>query len=978
MENKINDVLKQYLTDEQYQAVIDNNKEILSIACAGSGKSTTLAYRISRLLSEGESPESIVAITFTEKAAESIKLKVSQTLPKVSLAPELLGAMFIGTVHSFSKNLLGEIDAEYRQFEVLDENRFILYLISRYEKLELKKLQREKGSGYFQTIKEVSNAWQQMNNETIQIDDIIREDKILGTVLKDLKENLMNDKYIDYSLMIRLVVEKIEEKNQQALESIKKIKHLLVDEYQDTYPLQNRLFQLIHKYSSTLFVVGDDDQAIYGWNGADVSNILNFEKEFPECSKHTLSVNFRSTSTIVGSATEFAKRLLGSQRLEKDPIADPKNDKFPNQMGKFLFETREDEAEWVANKIESLLGSEYEESDGTKRGLTYSDFAILMRSTLKKERNGNPRHSAFTDALRARDIRVHLESEGSIFNYPSVRLLHDTFELLRNNNLERDKLRQFFNNEIMPIFPNASFENVSATLTEWQRNIHSPGRRKVKPQQLVHDILKAFDFAHTDFQEMEKHAIGQFSKVMNDVESVYFSIDTTYRFRSILNFLGYLRRPNSPDDYEASQGEILQRPDAVFVSTIHKAKGLEFPVVFVVDVQSGRFPGRVKRYKGWLPESLMQNAIDRGAYQNNIEGDIRLFYTAITRAERFLYVTGAKNLPGGKITHRESPFKESLLNDNIVEDPDYELPKMGKMKQIPRINENIMPTTFSEIRYYLQCPKNYQLRKIYGFNPVVPDLYGYGLAIHTAIGKLHQIFSESVPSEEEVEKITKDTFHLKHVPRAKEPETNPGPYERGEEKAIKLVKDYVSEYGKEFVKGKQIEQRFEIPASQTIITGSIDLLVQEDEKGNILDVTVIDFKSINAPDEEEHLDWVDLALQVQLYAKAANEVLGKNAKTGAVHLLREGKRVEIPIHDDAIKAAIKNIEWAVGRIIAMDFPMRPHPEKCDNCDFKVLCPKIPQNFKIDYEPPPIYLPKEETINDDIVLVKAFSQFEYKT
>lgn len=968
----IQDILRQDLTPEQCSAAMDTGNEVLCLACAGSGKSTTLAYRIARLLEQGEPSESLVAITFTEKAAESIKLKVAQTLPKVGLNPELLGAMFIGTVHSFGKNLLGELDAVYRQFEVLDENRFILYLISRYGDIGLHRIQAERGSKYFPTIKAVLDAWSQLNNEAFNTDDIAAYDRTLAEILSNIKDRLHRDQFIDYSLMIRIIVDALENNDPRIERATTHLKHIMIDEYQDTYPLQDRLFRGLHNSTKTLFVVGDDDQAIYGWNGADVSNIIEFANRYPGCNQHTLSTNFRSTSLIVDSASGFVARQLGAQRMTKNPEAHDENNQQPNQLGKFFFDTRADESEWVADRIQYLIGKSYNDR-GTIRGLCPGDFAILMKSTLSNENDGNPRHTAFTNALRARGIETYIESEGSIFNYDSVIVLREAFELLRENNLNREILLKFYDTRIRPIFPNADFNTVSKVLSDWQRDIHQPGRRKVKPQQLVHDILESFNIAETEFSLMEMHAIGQFSKIMNDVESVYFSIDTTQRFTSILNFLNYLANPITSDDYEASSRTVLQRPNAVFVSTIHKAKGLEFPVVFVVDVQSGRFPGNRRNYNGWLPQNIMQNAINRGAYQNNREGDIRLFYTAITRAERYLYITGSRLLPGGVRTNTRSIFEQELIHKNITDDENLLPDGLNKAVQIPRVDEHIMPTSFSEIRYYLNCPKNYQFRKIFGFNPIVPDLYGYGLTIHTAIGKLHQEYTDQAPTADEAERVTRNTFHLKHVPPANDPDKNPGPYERGLEKAVEVVTKYTKDYQEEFTMDRQVEQRFEIPASQTIISGAIDLLIRQDTEGNILNAKVIDFKSINEPEDEDQLDWIDLSLQVQLYAKAAHEVLGHNARTGSVHLLRDNLRVNVPISEDAISAAITNIEWGVDKIIGGDFPMRPHEHKCVRCDFQALCAKRSEEFLNNNTPPPIYVP--ESVSEEPIMIKAFSQFQ---
>lgn len=963
-------LLQENLTGDQFRAATDLADEVLCLACAGSGKSTTLAFRLARLLAKGEPPQSLVAITFTEKAAESIKLKVARTLPKLGLPAELLGAMYIGTVHSFCKNMLGEINAVYRQYEVLDENRLVLYLISRYGEIGIQRIRDQRGVNYFDTIKNVSSAWMQMNNEALAFEAIEDEDPILGSVLRNIYDLLRRDQFIDYSMMIRHIVNALEDDEPEVNRAVEKLKHIMVDEYQDTYPLQDRLFRGLHRRTQTLFVVGDDDQSIYGWNGADVSNIMSFERHYPRCSRHTLSINFRSTDVIINSSSSFVARQLGAQRMAKNPVPAEHNLGHVNQVGKYFFEQRTEEAEWVAERIAFLLGKGYSEPGGT-RGLCPGDFAILMKSTLSEEADGNPRHTPFTSALRNRGIDFYIESEGSIFNYDSVRLLKETFELLRNNDLERTRLKEFYDNSVIGVFPSADFESVSRVLSGWQRDIHQPGRRKVKPQQLVHDILEAYRFANTNFSEMETQAIGQFSKIMNDVESVYFSIDTTQRFASILNFLNYLVNPRFGDDYETSSDHILQRPDAVFISTIHKAKGLEFPVVFVVDVQTGRFPGMKRKYSGWLPASLMAAAIARGAYQNDREGEIRLFYTAITRSERFLYVTGSEKLPMGKRSNSQSVFWQELNNDEISEDAD-ELPiGLHDEVQRPRVDQNIMPTTFSEIRYYLLCPKNYQLRKQFGFTPIVPDLYGYGLTIHTAIGKIHQDFPDSAPSLPEAEELTRDTFHLKHVPQSRH--GVPGPYERGLENAVKVVKNYVEDYKSDFTSVKQVEQRFEIPANQTVISGAIDLLVHEDERGEISDVTVIDFKSINAPDEEQNLDWTELALQVQLYAKASNVVLRKNAISGSVHLLRDNERVEIPVDDNSIERSVRNIEWAVDRIIESDFPMRPEKAKCKDCDFAKLCAKNYQRFRSAAVPPRISVPT--SVSSEPLLVKAFSQVD---
>jgi len=206
----IDQVLRNELTPQQYAAAVDTTSEVLCLACAGSGKSRTLAYRIARLLAQNEPPEGIVAFTFTEKAAESIKRRVSQALSTAGLDPTMMGAMYIGTIHSYCQHVLGDMDATYRQYDVLDENRLKLYLISRYYQLGLQAFRpRARNNGYFDTIKQASDAWKTANDELFDFNAVTAEDRDIGDLLSRIRDGLRTDQYIDFSLMIRNVVDGI-------------------------------------------------------------------------------------------------------------------------------------------------------------------------------------------------------------------------------------------------------------------------------------------------------------------------------------------------------------------------------------------------------------------------------------------------------------------------------------------------------------------------------------------------------------------------------------------------------------------------------------------------------------------------------------------------------------------------------------------------------------------------------------------------
>lgn len=936
----------------QQAAARDATPEIRTDACAGAGKTRTLAYRIARLVAGGATPESIVAFTFTEKAAESLKFAVTRALTECGLDPALAGAMFIGTIHSYCQMILGQANARYRQFTVLDDNRLILFLISRRNQLGITALQRDRGVRYFEAIKKLANAWKMLNDELLTIPAVTDVDPMLGAALDALRARLRSDQYIDFSLMIREVVDGLSASDAGMCRAVASLRHLLVDEYQDVNPAQEALVRELHRRSESLFVVGDDDQAIYGFRGADLSNIVDFPRRYPNAALHTLSHNFRSTRAIVETAAAFAAAELGATRIPKNPTAD--NAAGPRHLGRHFFQTREEEAAWIADRISTLLGSRYDEH-GVARGLTPGDFLIAMRSTRTAEQDKRPRHTAITEALAARGIPFTLEAGGGVMDRPQVAALQAAFETLRDGMPNRDEARRVFDAAILPAYPAADFDRFAQVVTRWGRLIHTPlvreaPRRRIYPQQLVHDLLEAFQLASTPFDAGVMRDIGMFSRIMQDVETVYVSIDSSIRFQEVLNFLQNI----AATGYGQGTDDLLRRPDAVTVATVHKMKGLEFPAVFIADVEAGRFPGKRHDYDGWLPPALIAPALQRGAYRSSPEEEARLFYVAMTRAERYLYITGAASLPGGRRMWKPSSFALRLAHPELETDPTVIPAGLTPYTPARRRGDEALPTSYSDVRYYLACPRNYKLRKIDGFSPAIMELMGYGQTVHTAVCKVHDTFTDRAPTADEARAVAEDIFHLQHVPRSGNPD-HPGAYERARTSAGTIVADYVDMFAPDFTQRRRVEAAFELALERGVLSGSIDLLLQEDEQGRILEAGVLDFKTMAggaSPAESKKLIWSDLALQVQLYAKAAREVLGEAAASGAVHLLKDNTRVPVPVTGEAIDAAVANVEFAIDGILARDFPMRPSASKCALCDFRQLCPQIPERFARDVVPPP--------------------------
>jgi len=946
------EILRANLTDEQYNAVVDESRHILCLACAGSGKSRTLAYKIAYLVSKGEKPESIVAFTFTEKAAESIKRRVAEALRKFELPENHIGAMFIGTLDAFCQKLLGDINAKYRQYDILDENGLFLFVLSRFYQIGLR---HQKGIWSFNTIKDLTAAWQTINNENISLDDVVRYEQDLYAKLVKMSDKLLHDGYMDFSYAIRLVVNELKKIHVRKGSYIEKYKYLFVDEYQDINPIQEEFIKTFAGFLDMLLVVGDDDQAIYGWRGANVQNILTFKDRYENVVVHKLLVNFRSTQAIVDTSNRFVRSKLNYSRLPKQ-IEFHSNGNIQD-LRTLWFDQREEEAMWIARRIQSLIGTTYIEynADGTerrRRGLTYGDFAILLRGI--RHSKGENRDVQFVDALRSLDIPVKTTGEGGIFDRPYAQCILEIMELLRDETTDRAAAENLFNNQVLPSFPNADKAKYFMVLQHWHHEIHAPiesGRRKVYPQRFLHDISDALMLRSIDGDETPLRDLGLFSKIILDVERTYVSIDDVYRYREMLEFF----RNIAVATYELESIDYIAKDNAVNISTIHKVKGLEYPVVFVADLVNQRFPGRSGKYRGLVPQELMTNAIARGAYGNSVEDEARLFYTAITRAERLLYLSGSTYHPNLKKRKKRSEFIVNLTDPTMRTDTTID-ELADKMKEIPRVDESDFPTDYSSVKTYLTCPYAYKLSTVFGYNATIPELFGFGKTSHTILERLHQQFKDRAPSEEEVTEIVESTFMLKHVFPSNDPINHPGPYEQAKMLVRKILTKYSQEYAADFGRLRQDEARFELSVKDALITGAIDLLLLKDPQSEIITADVIDFKSMETREDDPNHYWCDMSIQVQLYSQAAKEVLRENVKTGYIHTLKDNRRTAVPVDKASVDNAISVIEWAVRGILDGDFPMRACRRKCEKCDFKAMCAQKRQTFKNETQPPQINTP----------------------
>ena len=387
-------------TKNQQEALDYRGGNLLIIVCAGSGKTQVLSRRIALLVSEGVPKESIIAFTFTDMAAGELKSRIRKELASLREEGRIddasLGEIYIGTIHSFSLQLLKEIHPSYRNYDIIDEKRQAAIIVSKYLDFGLDKLQG--ANSKIETIRRFIETLNIIYRENLDVDNLKNQD-LINSVHQ--YQNFIKQRpncFLTFDEIIAELTSVIESNEAIRAQVQNRFTNIFVDEYQDVDDRQEQLIRLLSNDGQTAAVcaVGDDDQAIYRFRGATVTNILTFEDRYPSVNRITLSTNFRSSHAIVEIANAAVsgqrigrRNILGlHRRLPKTMKAQHYNaatNQFEETMAEHgdvwncTFSSENQEATFIADKIQELLGIPWN-SAGTLRGLSYADMSILCRS----------------------------------------------------------------------------------------------------------------------------------------------------------------------------------------------------------------------------------------------------------------------------------------------------------------------------------------------------------------------------------------------------------------------------------------------------------------------------------------------------------------------------------------------------------------------------------------------------------------------
>ncbi|MBR5815980.1 MAG: UvrD-helicase domain-containing protein, partial [Anaerotignum sp.] len=647
------------LNDMQKKAVLQTEGPVLILAGAGSGKTGALTVRIAHLLETGVKPWNILAITFTNKAAREMRERVEK------LVGEGANDMWISTFHSTCVRILRreihhlDYDNQFSIYDGDDQEKIMREAFKRLNMSTTDKTFSVKGAmSVISHLKEEMTSWEEYSQKVDKNDlKAVRIAKVYQTYQKMLKENnaLDFDDLIYKTVLLFRQHPEVLEKYQD------RFRYIMVDEYQDTNTSQYELVAMLADKYKNLCVVGDDDQSIYGWRGPNIRNILDFEKDFPDTVVIKLEQNYRSTKKIL----EAANAVIHNNQTRKDKTLWTEND-AGSILHIYKADNEYDECRFVAEKILEL----------EKQGKTRNQMAVLYRTNAQSRtvedqmvKKGIPYRLfggvRFYERKEIRDILSYLK----VMANPA-----DTIALRRIINVPKrgigetslDKLAAFAEEQNISLYGAlARLDEVTALKTraakfkdfyELFEHLKADAEAGMSVAELIDAVVKRTGYLQILMSEGTDEALSRIQNIDEFVNKAA-EYDKANPEGNLEGFLEDVALVADIDSYE--EGE-----EAVALMTLHSAKGLEFPYVFIVGMEEGIFPGfRAVMYGG----------------EKEIEEERRLCYVGITRAKEELFMTHAKSRMQHGITQYNPPsrFLREIPAD-LVDMPTRQISEMAK------------------------------------------------------------------------------------------------------------------------------------------------------------------------------------------------------------------------------------------------------------------------------------------------------------
>ncbi len=973
--------LLENLNEEQKQAVTFEGGPLMIVAGAGTGKTTVLTKRMAYLILEkGIKPDEVLALTFTEKAAREMEERIDLLLPMGFVD------LWVTTFHSFCDKILKQHALDIglsNDYQLLTETDQWILIRKNFDKFDFLKYYKPIGNPtkfisamikHFSRLKdeginpeqylEYSSAFAKASadkDEISRIQEIAKSYELYEKILAD--NNLM-----DFGGLINNTLKLFQTRPFILNKYRNKFKYILVDEFQDTNFNQYQLIKILASPNNNITVVGDDDQAIYKFRGASLSNILNFKNDYPESKEILLTKNYRSSQDILDLSYGFIKQN-NPNRLE-----------YKINLSKKLISKSLDVATiehihslTLENEVKSVINRIFEIK--TKNpDLTYGDFVILVRSNSSAKIfnnllsiNGVPNEFMASTGLYSKDIILDLLAYLKILdknfdNASMYRVLSmpifgidkkDIINILFNANK--------YSKSIFAICKSASGMNFPLLLKEKLGKIISLMEKhtNLSTRESVRSIIKYFLVDYNIATDLTKKNDQKQISYINKFASLVEKFEDNNYDITLPHFLEYIELILESGDQGALATE-EQDPDTVKIMTIHSAKGLEFQYVFVVNMVDKKFPVIGKSDPIEIPVDLIKEKEVIGDGDPHLEEERRLFYVAMTRAKKGLVFTSSDDY-GGKQKKKLSSFmlelkevENGIINhkqDNSITD------KLGikflSFDNIAKENKDKInyyhydKYSFTQLEGYKNCPLQYKFQYILRI-PMSTGrpVFSYGQSMHSTLEEFYKrmkdraekkqigLFSasaeammdegnselESLISQRELLKIYDEKFIDEWYDDEKQKLEY---YEKGKNS----IKVFYSELKDNFIIPHSLEKGFNIRIGDYFMKGKIDRVdILSDGTCEIIDYKTGTGKDIKDVKKD----------QLMIYQIAATEVLGLKPSKLTFYYLDDNSKVSFLGTDEQIDKLKQNIVTWIEEIRENNFEPKPSP-LCKFCDYRDIC-----------------------------------------
>ncbi|OGH24349.1 MAG: hypothetical protein A3B47_01120 [Candidatus Levybacteria bacterium RIFCSPLOWO2_01_FULL_39_24] len=945
------------LNPQQIAAIKHLQGPLLIIAGAGTGKTTVITERIKYLiLKKNILSSQILALTFTDKAAREMEERVDIAMPYGYTQ------MWISTFHAFCDRILRQdahaigLDPGYKLISeaesilLLRQNifniglnlfrplgnptKFLDALLTHFSRLKDEDVSPKE---YLEWVKK-----QKSGEETQQYLE-------LANSYKKYEELKIKEGVMDFSDLISNTLLLFRKRKNILKKYQKQFKFILVDEFQDTNYAQNELAILLAGDDKNITVVADDDQSIYRFRGAAVSNVLQFKKSFPKAKVVTLNNNYRSTQPILDAAYRLIQHN-NPNRLEVVEGIDKKLKSHSPASEKdieLIHEIRsEDEADKIARTIKDLTEKKYE----------YKDFAILVRA--------NNHASLITTALQRHRIPFQFLGPGYLFQQEEIKDLIAYLAFLTNLS------------DSVSLFRVLSMDVFEIPYVELNYLLNFAKRKNLTLFETLFNVEQSFLKPATQeklirFREMAVRHLEKSKKDSAGQILYYFLIDSKlFEILSSSNSIGEERRvQNIAKFFDRIKSFETERPDAnifilyewlnlmlqmgdsptaadvdikdknvVNILTVHSSKGLEFKVVFMVNLVSDRFPSRERSEKIPLPDGILkENILSESDF--HLEEERRLFYVGVTRAKERLYFTAADYYGTGKRIRKLSPFIYDAL-PNLLEEKlesktqQLSLPEVLSVYREETAGQEEKPplkisyVTFSNLQMFDICPLHYKAKVIFNLPTPPAAVQSFGISIHNTLYNFYKQISErATPSLKQLLKIFKEEWMSEGYSGKRHEEER---FAQG----IKLLEEFYKTDCSKPTKPLQLEYPFNFILKNGVkVFGKIDRI---DKKGK--GIEIIDYKTGGENPKAETAHELQLAIYALAATRVKDKILNRNPKdiTLTLHFLDGNTKKTMSFEKKDLDKLESELIEKIAEIEKSDFKCSKSV-LCINCEYKILC-----------------------------------------